>query len=166
MPPASSVPSSYRVEEMAYPSRTIAFQAAGMITSIMENLHTHNEIRYTPAFMYVDPRTILPIFANYEQCLQSFLGFDYARLPDAVICAFNSGYLPGEDQHLHASAQGRFQSLACGEDGAYFVRVYLGQQDPGRASSKSCRQEASTSEARPEPSEPKPIAKKARSSQA
>lgn len=53
MPPASSVPSSYRVEEMAYPSRTIAFQAAGMITSIVENLQTHDEIKYTPAFMYV-----------------------------------------------------------------------------------------------------------------
>ncbi|KAL4889548.1 fungal-specific transcription factor domain-containing protein [Aspergillus ambiguus] len=51
MPPASSVPSSYRVEEMAYPSRTIAFQAAGMITSIVENLQTHQEIRYTPAFI-------------------------------------------------------------------------------------------------------------------
>ncbi|KAI9372740.1 fungal-specific transcription factor domain-containing protein [Aspergillus egyptiacus] len=51
MPPASSVPGSYRVEEMAYPSRTIAFQAAGMITSIVENLSTHNEIRYTPAFI-------------------------------------------------------------------------------------------------------------------
>ncbi|KAL4918659.1 fungal-specific transcription factor domain-containing protein [Aspergillus aurantiobrunneus] len=51
MPPASSVPSSYRVEEMAYPSRTIAFQAAGMITLIIENLQTHNEIRYTPAFI-------------------------------------------------------------------------------------------------------------------
>ncbi|RDW67173.1 CeGAL family transcription factor [Aspergillus mulundensis] len=51
MPPASSVPSSYRVEEMAYPSRTIAFQAAGIITSIVENLQTHHEIRYTPAFI-------------------------------------------------------------------------------------------------------------------
>ncbi|KAE8366773.1 fungal-specific transcription factor domain-containing protein [Aspergillus caelatus] len=51
MPPASSAPNSYRVEEMAYPSRTIAFQAAGMITSIMENLQTHQEIRYTPAFI-------------------------------------------------------------------------------------------------------------------
>ncbi|PTU20267.1 hypothetical protein P175DRAFT_0533260 [Aspergillus ochraceoroseus IBT 24754] len=51
MPPASSVPSSYRVEEMAYPSRTIAFQAAGMITSIIENLQAHKEIRYTPAFI-------------------------------------------------------------------------------------------------------------------
>ncbi|KAH8430024.1 CeGAL family transcription factor [Aspergillus melleus] len=51
MPPASSVPSSYRVEEMAYPSRTIAFQAAGMITSIVENLQNHREMRYTPAFI-------------------------------------------------------------------------------------------------------------------
>ncbi|KAI9044266.1 CeGAL family transcription factor [Aspergillus affinis] len=51
MPPASSVPSSYRVEEMAYPSRTIAFQAAGMITSIIENLQNHREMRYTPAFI-------------------------------------------------------------------------------------------------------------------
>jgi hypothetical protein len=53
MPPASSAPNSYRVEEMAYPSRTIAFQAAGMITSIVENLQTHQEIRYAPAFMCV-----------------------------------------------------------------------------------------------------------------
>ncbi|KAF7591076.1 Transcriptional activator of fatty acid utilization [Aspergillus hancockii] len=51
MPPASSAPSSYRVEEMAYPSRTIAFQAAGMITSIVEKLQTHHEIRYAPAFI-------------------------------------------------------------------------------------------------------------------
>ncbi|KAJ5167644.1 Cutinase transcription factor 1 alpha [Penicillium canariense] len=51
MPPASSAPNSYRVEEMAYPSRTIAFQAAGMMTSIIENLQAHNEIRYTPAFI-------------------------------------------------------------------------------------------------------------------
>lgn len=39
---------------MAYPSRTIAFQAAGMMTSIIEGLQAHNEIRYTPAFMYAD----------------------------------------------------------------------------------------------------------------
>ncbi|EPS29553.1 hypothetical protein PDE_04503 [Penicillium oxalicum 114-2] len=51
MPPASSAPNSYRVEEMAYPSRTIAFQAAGMMTSITEALQAHNEIRYTPAFI-------------------------------------------------------------------------------------------------------------------
>ncbi|KAJ5622176.1 hypothetical protein N7528_005408 [Penicillium herquei] len=51
MPPASSAPNSYRVEEMAYPSRTIAFQAAGMMTAIIENLHTHGELRYTPAFI-------------------------------------------------------------------------------------------------------------------
>ncbi|KAL1961988.1 hypothetical protein VTN77DRAFT_679 [Rasamsonia byssochlamydoides] len=50
MPPASSS-SGYRTEEMAYPSRTIAFQAAGMITSIVEKLQANDEIRYTPAFI-------------------------------------------------------------------------------------------------------------------
>jgi hypothetical protein len=38
-------------EEAAYPSRTIAYQAAGMITSIVEALQSHDQIRYTPAFM-------------------------------------------------------------------------------------------------------------------
>lgn len=59
MPPASSAPNSYRVEEIAYPSRTIAFQAAAMITSIIETLQAHNEIGYTPAFMYVQKRMLL-----------------------------------------------------------------------------------------------------------
>ncbi|KAK2760238.1 Transcriptional activator of fatty acid utilization [Arachnomyces sp. PD_36] len=51
MPPATSASNSYRVDEMAYPSRTIAFQAASMITSIIENLQSHEEIRYMPAFI-------------------------------------------------------------------------------------------------------------------
>lgn len=51
MPPASASTNSYRTEEIAYPSRTIAFQAAGMITSIVEKLQSHNEIRFTPAFI-------------------------------------------------------------------------------------------------------------------
>jgi hypothetical protein len=53
MPPAGSPrtnPASYP-EETAYPSRNIAYQAAGMITSIVENLQAHNELRYTPAFI-------------------------------------------------------------------------------------------------------------------
>jgi hypothetical protein len=53
MPPAGSPKANslgYQ-EEMAYPSRNIAYQAAGMITSIIENLSHHNEIRYTPAFI-------------------------------------------------------------------------------------------------------------------
>jgi hypothetical protein len=41
----------YHSIDMAYPSRNIAFQAAGMITSIVENLLAHDEARYTPAFM-------------------------------------------------------------------------------------------------------------------
>lgn len=38
-------------EDAAYPSRNIAFQAAAMITSIIENLSAHDELRYCPAFI-------------------------------------------------------------------------------------------------------------------
>ena len=51
MPPATSRSCDFQSVDMAYPSRTIAFQAASMITSIIENLLTHDEIRFTPAFM-------------------------------------------------------------------------------------------------------------------
>ena len=52
MPPATSEgqPGGYPTDA-AYPSRNIAFQAAGMITSIIESLQEHNELRFTPAFM-------------------------------------------------------------------------------------------------------------------
>ncbi|KAJ4291782.1 Transcriptional activator of fatty acid utilization [Kalmusia sp. IMI 367209] len=53
MPPAGSPKANNAngFEEHAYPSRTIAYQAAAMITSIIENLRAHDEIRYTPAFI-------------------------------------------------------------------------------------------------------------------
>ncbi|WPG99281.1 Hypothetical protein R9X50_00209400 [Acrodontium crateriforme] len=54
MPPAGSPaarPHNGFAEETAYPSRTIAYQAAGMITSIIEALQTHDQLRYTPAFI-------------------------------------------------------------------------------------------------------------------
>lgn len=54
MPPAGS-PKATNLdgfgEEHAYPSRNIAYQAAAMITSIIENLRAHDQIRYTPAFI-------------------------------------------------------------------------------------------------------------------
>lgn len=50
--PATTVQNGY-VVETSYPSRNIAYQAAGMITSIIECLQTHDQLRYTPAFMYV-----------------------------------------------------------------------------------------------------------------
>ncbi|KAJ8604953.1 hypothetical protein MRB53_041629 [Persea americana] len=53
MPPAGSSANSqntYGVEQ-AYPSRNIAYQAAGMITSIIESLQSHDQLRFTPAFM-------------------------------------------------------------------------------------------------------------------
>jgi len=37
--------------DAAYPSRNIAFQAAGMITSIIEHLQESEELRFTPAFV-------------------------------------------------------------------------------------------------------------------
>ena len=56
MPPATTnsngLPNSYP-DDSAYPSRNIAFSAAGMITSIVENLQAHDELRFTPAFMFV-----------------------------------------------------------------------------------------------------------------
>ncbi|KAK0745030.1 fungal-specific transcription factor domain-containing protein [Apiosordaria backusii] len=48
MPPSGS----HRFpEDSAYPSRNIAFQAAAMITSIIENLTAHGELRYCPAYV-------------------------------------------------------------------------------------------------------------------
>jgi hypothetical protein len=37
--------------DAAYPSRNIAFQAAGMITSIIEHLQVSKELQFTPAFV-------------------------------------------------------------------------------------------------------------------
>jgi hypothetical protein len=52
MPPATSQSGSAAYpNDAAYPSRTIAFQAAAMITSIIENLQAHDELKFTPAFI-------------------------------------------------------------------------------------------------------------------
>ncbi|KAI5920229.1 Ctf1 transcription factor [Camillea tinctor] len=50
MPPNNNSTARFP-DDSAYPSRNIAFQAAGMITSIIENLSTHDELRYCPAFV-------------------------------------------------------------------------------------------------------------------
>ncbi|MCJ1294353.1 Transcriptional activator of fatty acid utilization [Xylographa carneopallida] len=54
MPPATAhsngLPHGYP-EDAAYPSRTIAFQAAAMITSIVESLQAHDQLKFTPAFI-------------------------------------------------------------------------------------------------------------------
>ncbi|TVY82055.1 Cutinase transcription factor 1 alpha [Lachnellula suecica] len=49
MPPATNRAGGW--EDGQYPSRNIAFQAAAMITSIIENLSKHEELRYCPAFI-------------------------------------------------------------------------------------------------------------------
>lgn len=54
MPPAGAPearPLNGYPEETAYPSRSIAYQAAAMITSIIEALQSHEQLRYAPAFM-------------------------------------------------------------------------------------------------------------------
>ncbi|RMZ76629.1 hypothetical protein DV738_g4848, partial [Chaetothyriales sp. CBS 135597] len=51
MPPATTRSHEHENVDVAYPSRTIAFQAAGMVTSIVENLLQHDEVKYTPAFI-------------------------------------------------------------------------------------------------------------------
>ncbi|KAL7627617.1 Transcriptional activator of fatty acid utilization [Parahypoxylon ruwenzoriense] len=50
MPPNNSNAARFP-DDSSYPSRNIAFQAAGMITSIIENLSAHDELRYCPAFV-------------------------------------------------------------------------------------------------------------------
>ncbi|OTB03319.1 hypothetical protein M426DRAFT_321889 [Hypoxylon sp. CI-4A] len=50
MPPNTSSAARFP-DDSSYPSRNIAFQAAGMITSIIENLSAHDELRYCPAFV-------------------------------------------------------------------------------------------------------------------
>lgn len=53
MPPATYESNSHNgyPTDAAYPSRNIAFQAAGMITSIIDALIKHDELKFTPAFM-------------------------------------------------------------------------------------------------------------------
>ena len=56
LPPATmeltSQPNGKQSDGVAYPSRSIALRAAGMITSIIAELSEHDELRYCPAFMY------------------------------------------------------------------------------------------------------------------
>jgi hypothetical protein len=51
MPPATNQRGGGYMEDNSYPSRNIAFQAAAMITSIIEKLSSHDELRYCPAFV-------------------------------------------------------------------------------------------------------------------
>ncbi|KAH8804799.1 fungal-specific transcription factor domain-containing protein [Xylogone sp. PMI_703] len=51
MPPATSGSRGAYPEDNSYPSRNIAFQAAAMITAIIEKLAAHDELRYCPAFI-------------------------------------------------------------------------------------------------------------------
>ncbi len=83
MPPACS-PESRGMngypEETVYPSRTIAYQAAGMITSIIEALQMHDQLRYTPAFMFV-------LFSRISRVRLTFLAV-YTRSFRRSLCTY------------------------------------------------------------------------------
>ncbi|RYP56221.1 hypothetical protein DL771_012008 [Monosporascus sp. 5C6A] len=49
MPPRTSHAARFP-DDISYPSRNIAFQAAGMVTSIVENLSAHDQLKFSPAF--------------------------------------------------------------------------------------------------------------------
>jgi len=52
MPPAmSTVENTTPMDEEHYTSRNIAFRAAHGITSIVDNLAQHDQLKYCPAFM-------------------------------------------------------------------------------------------------------------------
>lgn len=54
MPPAISTSQGQQdpsINEDHYPSRNIAFRAAHGITSIVDNLVEHDQLKYCPAFM-------------------------------------------------------------------------------------------------------------------
>jgi hypothetical protein len=51
MPPAMSTNTDNPTDDNHYPSRIIAFRAAHGITSIVDNLVEHDQLKYCPAFM-------------------------------------------------------------------------------------------------------------------
>jgi hypothetical protein len=51
MPPAISTNADNPQDDNHYPSRIIAFRAAHGITSIVDNLVQHDQLKYCPAFM-------------------------------------------------------------------------------------------------------------------
>lgn len=58
MPPAMSTAEDVTpMDDSRYPSRNIAFRAAHGITSIVDNLVQHDQLKYCPAFMYLLPES-------------------------------------------------------------------------------------------------------------
>ncbi|KAI1961923.1 Transcriptional activator of fatty acid utilization [Ophidiomyces ophidiicola] len=74
MPPATGTHHPAGTEGLAYPSRTIAFQAAAMITAIVENLQAHDQLKYTPAFMSMRSSVASVVSTTQERigiCMQA-----------------------------------------------------------------------------------------------
>ena len=56
-----------RTEEISYPLQDIALQAAAMITSIVKNLSSHNELQYCPAFIVYSLFSALAVHVHQKQ---------------------------------------------------------------------------------------------------
>lgn len=124
MPPAGSPesrpPNGYP-EETAYPSRTIAYQAAGMITSIIETLQAHDQLRYTPAFMlaptsHVDKYDVL---TWRTQCLLSLFCAHHACLSDEVKQPIHRISNATKTTKLYECITRCEQGVVGGEDGSH-----------------------------------------------
>ena len=79
LPPAPSSPLASTILP-----RSPAFESAHMITTIVQSLIAHNDLRHAPPFMYALPPNILySINANTKQYLLSIIGSHGSYLPPA-----------------------------------------------------------------------------------
>ena len=85
MPPATYHENMGKVNgypiDAAYPSRNIAFQAAGMITAIIDALQVHDQLRYTPAFIvYSLFSALIMLVYQMRSSVQSVVAAAHERL--------------------------------------------------------------------------------------
>lgn len=90
MPPAgtpNTVIQNGMLVETSYPSRNIAYNAASMITSIIESLQSHDQLRFTPAFMYVPTVEFIVMRPSdlSQKRLFPLFGPDHACLSNAIV---------------------------------------------------------------------------------
>jgi hypothetical protein len=75
-------------EYPTYASRDVASQAACGITSVVENMIFHDELRFSPAFMFVDSPFRL-LLTNTEQDILNFVYYHDTHLLNAPECGVN-----------------------------------------------------------------------------
>lgn len=81
-----SFPEVRTLDSVRYPSSNIAFQAADMITLILEHLMREGELGRTPAFTYVLILNI-PSRTIHHTCADPRFSPDSARTPSCPHCS-------------------------------------------------------------------------------